>query len=275
MDAHRVEVLDRAHDDDVVVQIADHLELELVPATDGLLDEHLCYRALAQAPLDDCAQLRVGLCEPAPMAAEGEGRTDDRRGGDHSQLVDRGDDLRARCAQPTALDRVAEQGSVLGAPDHVDPRTEQLDPQLLQYAGFRELDREVERGLATECRQDRVGPLPSEDVCDALDVERLDVGAIGEPGVGHDRGRVRVDDDRAEPVLTQDLERLAAGVVELAGLADHDRARSDQADGRDVCAPRHQAGTRLSTQPSRIGQASCVPGPASGWNCTERALSSG
>ena len=67
------------------LQIADHLELELVPATDGLLDEHLVDRALAQAPLDDGAQLRVGLGEPAPMAAEREGRTDDRRGGDHSR----------------------------------------------------------------------------------------------------------------------------------------------------------------------------------------------
>ena len=226
MHAHRVEVLDRADDDDVVVQVADHLELELVPAADRLLDEHLRDRALAEAALDDRAQLGLRLGEAAAVAAERERRPDDRGRRDLAELVDRGDDLRARRAQPAALDRVAEQRPVLGPADHVDAGADQLDAELLEDPRLRELDREVERGLAAERRQQRVGPLAAEHVGHALDVERLDVGAVGEPGVGHDRGRVRVDDDRAEPVLAQHLERLAAGVVELAGLPDHDRARS-------------------------------------------------
>ena len=192
-----------------------------------------------------------------------------------AELVDRGDDLRLRCPQPAALDGVPEQRPVLGPADHVDARADQLDAELVEDARLGELDREVERRLAAERRQERIGALAAEHVGDALDVERLDVGAVGEARVGHDRGRVRVDDDRAESVLAQDLQRLAAGVVELAGLADHDRAGADQADRRDIGAPRHQAGTRLSTQRSRIGQASCVPGPASGWNCTERAFELG
>ena len=44
--AHRIEVLDRADDHDVVEPVADHLELELAPALDRLLDEHLRDRAL-------------------------------------------------------------------------------------------------------------------------------------------------------------------------------------------------------------------------------------
>ena len=47
VDAHRVEVLDRADDDDVVAPVADHLQLELVPAAHRLLDQHLADRALA------------------------------------------------------------------------------------------------------------------------------------------------------------------------------------------------------------------------------------
>ena len=82
MHPHRVEVLDRADDHDVVVQVADHLELELVPAADGLLDEHLGDRALAQAPLDDRPQLRLRLGEAAAVAAERERRANDRRGRD-------------------------------------------------------------------------------------------------------------------------------------------------------------------------------------------------
>jgi hypothetical protein len=39
--AHGIEVLDGADDDDVVVHVAHHLQLELLPPQHRLLDEHL------------------------------------------------------------------------------------------------------------------------------------------------------------------------------------------------------------------------------------------
>ena len=89
VDAHRVEVLDRADDDDVVAPVADHLELELVPALDRLLDQHLADRALAQAALDLGAQLGGGRDEAAAVAAERERRPDDRGHGDAGEVVER------------------------------------------------------------------------------------------------------------------------------------------------------------------------------------------
>ena len=59
VDAHRVEVLDRADDDDVVARVAHDLELELVPADQRLLDEHLADRALAEAALELPSKLLV------------------------------------------------------------------------------------------------------------------------------------------------------------------------------------------------------------------------
>jgi hypothetical protein len=109
VDAHRVEVLDRADDDDIVVQIADHLELELVPATDRLLDEDLGDGALAEAPFDDRAELRLGVGETAAVSAERKCRAHDGRRGNRSELIDRRDDLRSRRAQPAALDCIAEE----------------------------------------------------------------------------------------------------------------------------------------------------------------------
>ena len=38
--AHRIDVFDRADDDEVVGDVAHHLELEFLPADDGLFDEH-------------------------------------------------------------------------------------------------------------------------------------------------------------------------------------------------------------------------------------------
>ena len=44
----------------------------------------------------------------------------------------------------------------------------------------------------------------------------------------------------------EDLEGLAAGVVELAGLADHDRPGADQAHRAEVATPRHGPRPRRS-----------------------------
>ena len=81
VDAHRVEVLDRADDDDVVAAVAHHLELELVPAAQRLLDEHLADRALARAPRSTCRSSSArGRAEAAAVAAERERRPQDRPG---------------------------------------------------------------------------------------------------------------------------------------------------------------------------------------------------
>ena len=159
--------------------------------------------------------------------------------GTPSSCAERGHDPRRRNEEPARADSVAEELAVLGAPDDVDLRADQLDTELVEHPGVRERDREVERRLSAERRQQRVGALALEHRGDALEVERLDVRAVGEAGVGHDRRRVRVDDDRAEALLAEHLERLAARVVELAGLADHDRAGADDADRLDVGAARH------------------------------------
>ena len=85
-------------------------------------------------------------------------------------------------------------------------------------------------GLAAERGQQRVGPLGGDDLLDELGRDRLDVGAVGEARVGHDRGGVAVDEHDLEAVVAQDLARLRAGVVELAGLADDDRPGADHED---------------------------------------------
>ncbi len=233
--AHRVEVLDRADDHDVVVAVADHLELELVPAREVLLDEHLADRTLVERLVERRRKLLGRERDPAAVAAERERRAQhDREREAFRQLVAEAHDPRLRDAQAGRADGLAEELAVLGAGDHVDRRADELDAQLVQNPLLRKSQREVEGCLAPERRQERVRALAAQHVRDAFEVERLQVGAIREAGVGHDRRGVRVDDDRPESLGPQHLERLAAGVVELAGLADHDRARADQADRVEV-----------------------------------------
>jgi hypothetical protein len=88
VDAHRVEVLDRADDHDVVEPVADDLELELVPAAHGLLDQHLADRGLGQAALDLARQLVGRVGKAAAVAAERERRAHDGRRRQPLELVE-------------------------------------------------------------------------------------------------------------------------------------------------------------------------------------------
>ena len=132
--------------------------------------------------------------------------------------------------------------------------------------------RGVERGLAAQGREQRVGALLGDHLLDELGGDRLDVGRVGELGVGHDRGRVGVDQDDPDALGLEHPAGLGAGVVELAGLADDDRPGADHQDGLDVVALGHQARSpRIrSTNRSKRYAASCGPAAASGWYCTEK-----
>ena len=140
-------------------------------------------------------------------------------------------------------------------------RADQSDAEPLEDAGLGESDRGVQRRLAAERRQHGVGPFALEDLRDRVGRDRLDVGARGELGVGHDGGRVGVHQHHLDAFLGQRLARLRARVVELAALPDHDRACADQQDlaqrriSRHAWTPRARGsggrGTRCRADPAR------------------------
>jgi hypothetical protein len=118
--------------------------------------------------------------------------------------------------------------------------------------------RGVERGLAAEGGQQRVGLLADDDFLDDFRRDRLDVGAVGELRVGHDGGRVGVDQDDLVAFLLEGLAGLDAGVVEFAALADDDGAGADDEDFADRGVFGHGARSILVSNSStaRFGQVS-------------------
>src|SRR3546814_357696 len=106
-----------------------------------------------------------------------------------------------------------------------------LDAIFGQRAVVEQGERGVERGLPAHRRQHRVGALPLDDLRDDLWGDRLDIGGVGEVGIGHDRRRVGVDEDDAIALFLQRLDRLRSRIVELARLSDDDRAGAEDADG--------------------------------------------
>ena len=93
-----------------------------------------------------------------------------------------------------------------------------------------------------------------EHLVEDLDGERLDVGRVGQLRVGHDRRRIRVDQDDAQALLAERLARLRARVVELAGLADHDRPGPDDEDRLEILPTWHRD-DRLPQMRRRAGSA--------------------
>ena len=243
VDPHRVEVLDGADDDARVRRVAHQLQLELLPAEDRLLDEDLVDRREEEAALDDRLEV-VGIeGDPAPGAAEGVGGADDdgeaEGMGDLAGLVDRPGHAGPQDVDAGLLHRLLEEEAVLPELDGVGRGAEELDAVLREGPVLVEGDGEVQGRLAADGRQEGVGALLRDDPLDGLDVERLDVGRIGELRVRHDRGGVRVDQDDPVPLASQDAARLGPGVVELARLADDDRPGAEDQDRLQVGSLRH------------------------------------
>ncbi len=280
--AHRVDVLDAADDHAVVGVVTHDLELELLPAVHRLLDEDLADRARRETVGRNPFELLWRRRDAGSTPSEDVGRTDDGRKtdvGDHDTgFLHRVGGAGAQAVEPDADHCLFEEFPVLGGGNCLGIGADHLGgARHADQASIEELHRDVEPGLAAEGRQHGIGLLTVDDGRDDLPRERLDVGRVGEVGVGHDRRRVRVGEDDPVPLLAQDPAGLGARVVELAGLADDDGPRPDDQDRVDVGALGHQrlpvVARIMSANWSNRYCESCGPGLASGWCCTLKASS--
>ena len=255
MHAHGVEVLDGAHDDAVAGVIAHNLHLVLFPALDGLLDQHLVGRRELQALTHDGDELLVGVRDTAAGTAEGKARAQ------HAGITHAlGDGLgvfhavgiaRARDLQTDLGHGLVKELTVLAALNGGQVATDHLDAVLVERAVLCQLNSGVEAGLTAQRGQQRVRMLFLDHALDKLGGDGLDVGAVGKARVGHDGRRVGVDQDDLKAILLEHLAGLGAGVVELAGLANNDGARTNDEDALDVSTFRHVSSPRSRSRRSR------------------------
>ena len=241
--AHRIDVLDRADDDGIVVAVAHDFHLVLFPAEQAFLDQNLSgWRGIEAGP-DNLLELGLVVGHPPAGAAQGKAGPDDcRQAGafEHREgLVNRMGHTAARAFEADLVHRLAEALAVFGLVDRIGIGADHLDPVLLQRAIVEQRQRGVERGLPAHRRQDGIGPLLLDDPRDHIGGDRLDIGGIGHVRIGHDRGGVGVDQHHPVPLLLQRLDRLGSGVVELAGLADNNRTGANDEDRGDVSAFGH------------------------------------
>ena len=245
MDTHRIDVFDGADDDAIVRLVADNFHLVLLPAEHAFLDQHGADRGGTQAVPDDLLVFLDIVGHAAAFTAKGEGRAHDGRQADMGQRVhcflDRMDEAGARGVEADLVHRLAEQQPVFRLLDGFQLGADQLDIVFIERAVLGERNRRVQRGLSAHGRQQRVRALFLDDAGDHLGRDRLDIGRVGKSRIGHDRGRVRVYQDDPVAFFLQGLAGLSAGIVELAGLTDDDRAGPDDHDGLDICTFGHGA----------------------------------
>jgi len=90
---------------------------------------------------------------------------------------------------------------------------------LFENAAFGEFDRKVESGLTADCRQKRIWLFASENFVEIFLGERLDVRAVSQLRVGHDRGGIGIDEHNFVALGAQRLACLCAGIVKTRRLA--------------------------------------------------------
>ncbi len=228
VDPHGVHVFDEADGDHLVLGIADDFQLKLLPAQHRFLDQYLVDQAGGKPAVGDDSELFGVTDQAAAGAAHGVGGPDHHgvsQFGCHALgVLNAGDGLAGRHVDAEPVHGFLEGDAVLPALDgfHVD--ADHLDAVAVEHAGAVQLRGEVQPRLTAQVRQQGIRPLGGDDLRQNVQVERLDVGGVRHAGVGHDGGRVGVDQHDLVPECPQSLAGLRSRVVELAGLADHDRA---------------------------------------------------
>ena len=243
--AHRIEVLDGADDDAVVVPVANDLHLEFLPADHRFFDEHFGSGRGIEPALDDLLEFLAVVGDAAARAAHGERRADhagETHGGlDLVRLRQRVRHRGARTLEADLRHGIAEQLAVLGHVDGLAGCRDELHAVFGEHAFAHQVERRVQRRLAAHGGQQRVGFFLLDDARQRAPVDGLDVDRVGHLRVGHDGRGIRIHQDDAVALLLERLAGLRAGIVELARLADDDGAGADDQDAFDVCTFWHES----------------------------------
>ena len=126
--------------------------------------------------------------------------------------------------------------------DGFDLGADQLDAVFIEHARFRQVHRQVEPRLTAYCGKQRIRTFAANHFLGERHAQRLHVGAVRQIGIGHDGGRIGIDQHHFIAVGSERLAGLRAGIVELAGLPDNDRSGTHDQDAVNVVAARHYRG---------------------------------
>lgn len=190
---------------------------------------HLRSQACGKSLLTNIFELRLIVSNPATSSSQCKSRPNNKRKlanliGNRCALLHRVTDARRGRFEPNGRHGPLEEIPVLRPLDCLELRPNELDAVPVESPALGEGDGEVKRGLAAHGGKQGVGALGGDDLLQEVRGHGAHVGPVGEVWVGHDSGRVGVDEDYLVALVSEGLHRLGPRVVELARLTDHDGA---------------------------------------------------
>ena len=228
VDAHGIDVLHAADGDGVVIGVPHDLELDLLVALDGLLHQHLMDRRQGEGVQADFFQLLLVIGKAAAGAAQGKGGPQHHGVADAQGsglgFLDGVGDLGGNHRLADGQAHLLEQLPILRPLDGGAGGAKQLHPALLEDALLLQLHGKVQSGLTADAGDDGVGPLVADDFRDIFQGQRLHVHLVGDDGVRHDGGGVRVAQHHLVALFLQGKTGLGARVVKLRRLTNDDGA---------------------------------------------------
>ena len=184
------------------------------------------------------------VSDAAAGAAQREGRANDER--KRSDLSDDAIEIRermrhagARHVQTDPQHRFLEQLAVFAFCDRLCICADQFHAVPRERAVAIQLHRGIQRRLSAQSRQNRVRFFAFHDRLDHFGRDRLDISAIGEFRIGHDRGRIGIHQHDLVTFFAQRFARLHAGIIKFAALPDHDWTGADEQDFFELVISRH------------------------------------
>ena len=245
VDPHGIKVLDGADDDAVVGVIPHDLHLVLFPAQEGFLDQDFRGGGSIEAGGGELFKLFAVVGHSPSGAAEGESGADNEResadlGGSGPGLLHRVGGGGAGAFEADLGHAVLEELAILPLANGLDLGTDEFDLVALEGPGFVQGHGGVQGGLASQGGEEGVRLFLGENKFDDLGGDGFDVGSVSKLRVGHDGGRVAVDQDDAVTLFAEGLAGLDPGIVEFAGLTDDNGAGADDEDGFDVGPAGHE-----------------------------------
>ena len=245
MYTHSIKVLDRADNDAVIVAITNHLHLVFFPTDKRLINQKLIgWREIKTANTDRLKFLSV-VGDTTARSTHRERRPDNAGEADVIKnakgLFKRMGKGRSRGFQTDSLHGLVKELSVLCFIDRLLGGADHLDLKFLEDPLCSKLERAVERGLSTHCRQDCIGPLALNNSRNCLPFNRLNVGSVSHRRIGHDGGGIGIDQNHPVAFLSKGLTGLRTRVVKFAGLTDDDGSSAQNQNAFNIGAFWHQA----------------------------------
>ena len=104
---------------------------------------------------------------------------------------------------------------------------------MVQIAG------QIQRGLTTHGRQYGIHIFDRADFLNRPGGQGLEVNCIGHHGVGHDGGRIGVNEYHTVPFLFKRFASLSTRVIKLTGLTNNNRTGTDDEYGVNIVSAGH------------------------------------